>query len=81
MWQEVDTGMKMVKCSSTVMAFSVAVILLSGCVVARERPAEVVISEPPPAGPVEVVPVAPGPDYVWVGGYWAWRGRWAWEPP
>ncbi len=35
-------------------------------------------STPPPAQ-VEVVPVAPGPDYVWTSGYWAWRGGgWVW---
>jgi hypothetical protein len=32
----------------------------------------------PPAGPVEVVGVAPGPGYVWIGGHYAWRGRWVW---
>ena len=21
---------------------------------------------------------APGPDYVWIGGEWAWNGRWIW---
>lgn len=34
--------------------------------------------EPPPPAPVETVVVAPGPDYVWVGGEWAWSGRWYW---
>jgi hypothetical protein len=32
----------------------------------------------PPAAPVEVIGVAPGPGYVWVGGHYAWRGRWVW---
>jgi len=36
--------------------------------------------EVPPAPQVEVVTVAPGPDYFWVGGSWAWRGRWVWAP-
>jgi hypothetical protein len=31
---------------------------------------------PPPRG--EVVPVAPGPDYNWVPGYWTWNGTWIW---
>jgi hypothetical protein len=31
----------------------------------------------PPAPPPETVVVAPGPDYVWVGGAWLWLGdRW-----
>jgi hypothetical protein len=34
----------------------------------------------PPPPPVEVVPLAPGPDFVWVGGAWVWQGnRWAWR--
>ena len=37
-----------------------------------------VVSEPPP--PVaETVVVAPGPDYIWIGGTWAWcGGGWVW---
>ena len=47
------------------------VLLLSACVV--EQP---VVQQPPPPPPAqtEVVPVAPGPTYVWVPGHWAWRG-------
>jgi hypothetical protein len=29
----------------------------------------------PPAVQTEVVPVAPGPEYYWVPGYWGWSGR------
>jgi hypothetical protein len=44
-------------------------------------------SEPPPPI-VEQVIVSPGPDYVWISGYWAWhhhhwewvRGRWDLPP-
>jgi YXWGXW repeat-containing protein len=32
----------------------------------------------PPADLVEAVPVAPGPAYVWVPGYWVWNGGWVW---
>ena len=42
---------------------------------------EVVVTDqgPPPDQDV-VVGVAPGPDYVWIGGYWGWvGGRWAWH--
>jgi hypothetical protein len=47
-----------------------ALVLASGCV-----------AVPPPAAPPaaaaptapEVVPPRPGPAYVWVPGYWAWR--------
>jgi hypothetical protein len=33
----------------------------------------------PPAPLVEAVPLAPGPDYEWVPGYWIWGNRgWVW---
>ena len=73
------------------MAFSAVILLTGGCVerrvVVRERvpayaPSEtVVVTEAPPAPQTEVIPVAPGPDYVWVGGYWVRQGpRWVWAP-
>ena len=43
----------------------------------QQQPAVVV--QPPPVR-VEVVPVAPGPGYVWVNGYWSWNGAWFWVP-
>jgi hypothetical protein len=36
---------------------------------------------PPPEPQPEVVVGAPGPDYVWMGGYWNWNGvAWGWLP-
>ena len=26
----------------------------------------------------EAIPVAPGPDFFWIGGRWQWNGRWVW---
>ena len=51
-------------------------------------PTEVVNSDQPPPPPTETVVVAPGPDYVWIGGEWQWNGagwvwaggRWAYPP-
>ena len=42
--------------------------------------AQVVIHERVmPAPLVEVIPVAPGPNYHWVPGHWVWYGRrWVW---
>jgi hypothetical protein len=40
--------------------------------------AEIVASEAPPAPISEVIPVAPGPEYFWVGGHWHWNGGWVW---
>jgi len=69
------------------------VTLGSGCVERRVEyvpvPSQQVISSPadasvvteaPPPPQVEVVPVAPGPEYVWTPGYWTVGvgGRWVW---
>jgi hypothetical protein len=44
---------------------------------------EVDVTGPPPPPQEDttvVVGVAPGPDYIWVGGYWGWGpGGWAWR--
>ena len=38
-------------------------------------------STPPPPLQTEVYGVAPGPGYVWAGGYWGYNsGRYAWVP-
>ncbi len=40
---------------------------------------DVVVQQAPPAAQVEVIPVSPGPAYVWAPGYWYWGGnRWLW---
>ena len=66
----------------------------SGCVyrervVYRQPPAQVVttqsvgtevtVTEAPPAPIIETVTVSPGPAFIWIGGGWAWHGRWVWE--
>ena len=41
------------------------------------------VTAPPPPTTVVVDPVvaAPGPDYLWVAGYWSWNGSgWIWIP-
>jgi hypothetical protein len=36
---------------------------------------------PPPPMRAERIGPAPGPGYVWIDGYWGWRGgRYAWVP-
>jgi hypothetical protein len=76
----VNVTMKMKNCWARVVAVSAMVFVVSGCLVVRERPHAIVASEGPPPPQVEVVPTAPGPAHVWVGGYWGWHGRWVWEP-
>ncbi len=44
---------------------------------APPSPAAVATAPPPPQQ--EVIVTSPGPDYVWVNGYWSWDGfRWVW---
>lgn len=75
--------------SCRIRVAAVAAILaasgLGGCVVV---PAESygyadgpTVAVAPPAPQVEVVGVAPGPGYFWVGGWWLWNGgRYVWRP-
>jgi hypothetical protein len=52
-----------------------------GCVVYPGTPVgtEVDVVGDPPAPMVEGVSPAPGIGFVWIGGNWAWEGRWVWE--
>jgi hypothetical protein len=36
-------------------------------------------ADPPPPPQTEVIVASPGPDYVWIGGYWGWSwGHYVW---
>jgi len=39
---------------------------------------EVVASEEPPAPIAELAPIAPGPEFFWIGGHWHWNRGWVW---
>ncbi len=41
-------------------------------------PSQVVVNEAPPPPIVEQIYTSPGPDYVWIPGYWNWNGAWVW---
>jgi len=62
-----------------VLAMAVCLSVM-GCVVepAHADPVfvqyEVVVPSAPPVEIVEVVPVAPGPRYIWCRGHWHWTG-------
>ena len=57
---------------------------LDACVVVPAEPAYyggAPVAVAPPAPQAEVIGVAPGPGYFWIGGYWNWYGgRYAWYP-
>ena len=43
------------------------------------RPAPVVVGVAPPPEQVEVIPVAPRGDVIWLRGHWNWNGQqWIW---
>lgn len=40
---------------------------------------EVVVRSQPPPERGEVIPMSPGPDFIWVRGHWVWRHEhWEW---
>lgn len=66
-----------------------ATLLLSGCsdrtMVYRSTAAPTAYGyndvPPPPESRIEAVPPSPGPNHVWVGGYWDWTGsEYVWVP-
>lgn len=67
--------------AAAVLAMAAA-LTLSACVVTPVGPrayvgAEIGVAPPPPQA--EVIGVAPGPGYIWTGGYWGWYGgRYTW---
>jgi WXXGXW repeat (2 copies) len=81
------------RCRVLLMAAGLAIGLLvaAGCYVGPVGVgAEWEVEGPPPALQEEVVVAAPGPEFVWIGGYWDWdvhvrsyvwrSGRWE-RPP
>src|ERR1700733_7551120 len=68
------------------VAGCVAAVFVSGCATQEEvavqapAPAEVVVQSAPPPEKMEVVPVAPSTDHVWIRGHWHWDGvQWVWR--
>jgi YXWGXW repeat-containing protein len=75
--------------ASVIAAGLVCCAALSACIVAPARPyyGEEMVAVAPPPPREEVIGVAPGPGYFWIGGYWGWVGgrhEWVgghWEAP
>ena len=61
-------------------AFGVLLVLLTGC--PEPLPPDAVFVHVAPPGPqVEVIGVAPGPNYVWIHGHHRWSGSaYVWVP-
>ena len=58
-----------------------AISLAPACYGPPPPPGVVYVRVRPPAPPVEVVSVSPGPDYVWIRGYHRWEAeRYVWVP-
>lgn len=81
-----DRAARSLRQLSGLAALAAALGFTSGCIVERParvyyaEPAPVVVTKAPPAPLDEARPVAPGPDYVWIGGHWHWNGgRWVWH--
>ncbi len=74
---------------NAIMFVAGTVLVATGCVVHEYGGApepgvavggEVVVNEPPPAPVEETVIAAPGPGFIWIGGFWGWNGgHWHWE--
>ena len=43
------------------------------------QPEPIAVAWAPPPMLVEVPPPQPYPEAIWIGGYWAWEGRWFWS--
>jgi hypothetical protein len=65
-----------------------AAVLATGSVIKAQLSIGITIGPPPPARVVRVLPERPGPEFLWVGGYWypvgghyRWHGGYWTRPP
>ncbi|HKR54785.1 MAG TPA: hypothetical protein VJS20_00680 [Gemmatimonadales bacterium] len=57
-------------------SLAVAAVLFAGALacVPPPPPGAVVVERRPPPDRVEVIGVAPAPNYIWIAGHWGWSG-------
>jgi hypothetical protein len=73
--------MKITRRIYMVLALAVLAGPVTGCVAYGPRPGVLYVGVRPPVERVEVIPAAPGVGFVWIKGYYAYRGgEYAWEP-
>src|SRR5262245_17876735 len=58
--------------------FASAVILFAPGCASQPPPDTVYVADGPPAMQIEVVAVSPGPDFVWVPGWWNYDRTYVW---
>ena len=57
-----------------------AVVLLAGCSVFGQVSIGITMGQPPPPRVIVIRPANPGPEYLWVDGYWyPAKNRYAWH--
>ena len=66
----------------TALAAAIVAGPVTGCALyVRPMPGVMYIQRRPPAARVEVIPASPGPDFLWIGGYWGYHGAdFEWVP-
>ncbi len=66
------------KTSATIVFGGLGLALLLSC--APPPPGRVYVVRRPPPDRVEVIDAGPGPEYVYVRGYWRYDGDYVWVP-
>jgi hypothetical protein len=62
-------------------AFATAVALVLAACGPPPPPGVVYVERRPPPERAEVIPIRPGPGFVWIRGFWRWdRGDYFWVP-
>lgn len=62
---------------------TLALLLLTACAPLAYGGIGIEVGGPPPGVHADLQVTSPGPDYVWVPGYWDWNlgsGEWFWAP-
>jgi WXXGXW repeat (2 copies) len=65
----------------TLLLLIISALFVGAATCAAQVSVGITIGAPPPPRVLAVRPVAPGPDFVWLDGYWFVDGhKWKWHP-